>query len=126
MTENQKFVDEIAIIDAQEEKVILDLGHDPHATEEERVYKFECPEEDLKSNSSQLKVLGLALMLSRNPKEADTQKYLQEVFMPEDEPSISDLTGFYFHKSLERETDFHQDCACPLGRLIGLSTGNIS
>lgn len=63
VTENQKYVDEIAIIDQNEEKVILDLEHDQSASSEYRVYKFEGSEEQRVINQSQLNALGLAMML---------------------------------------------------------------
>ena len=50
VTENQKYVDEIAIIDQNEEKVIIDLEHDQIASSENRVYKFEGSEEQRVNN----------------------------------------------------------------------------
>ncbi len=68
-----KYVDEMAVIDKNEQKVILDLVHDTHVAHEEEIYAFENPKL-YKDNIELLKVLGLAFMEARNPKESDSQR----------------------------------------------------
>ena len=74
-----KYVDEMAVIDKKEQKVVLDMVHDTHAAYEEEIYSFEN-QKLYKDNVPLLRALGLALMCARNPKEADTQKQLIEIF----------------------------------------------
>ena len=45
-------------------------------TDEDRVYRFEGADEAHTKNANQLKSLGLALMLARNPSETDTWQEL--------------------------------------------------
>jgi len=123
VTENQKYVDELAVVNEKEDKVILDLAHDPSVIDEEEVYKFEGANEDTQNNMKQLKALGLAMMMARNPKEDDTAKVLEEIFTSESEvqKQLKEHTGFHFHYSMGKETDFHQDCVCTLARVVGHS-----
>lgn len=74
-----KYVDEMAVIDKKEQKVVLDLVHDTHAAFEEEIYSFEN-QKLYKDNVPLLRALGLAFMCSRNPREADSDKQLIEVF----------------------------------------------
>jgi hypothetical protein len=54
-------------------------------------------------------------MLARNPKETDKSIHLQDIFLRE----TLQETGFYFHHSIGKENDSHQDCGCALSKLIG-------
>ena len=68
-----------------------------------------------RENKSQLNALGLAIMLSKNPKESDTNLQLQDIFLDQ---SIEE-SGFFFHNQKKKENESHQDCGCALSRLIG-------
>ena len=59
--------------------------------------------------------MGLAIILARNPKASDTFTQLQDTFLEQ----TLERSGFYFHKSMGKENDSHQDCGCALARLIG-------
>lgn len=41
ISEMSKYVDEMAVIDKKEQKVVLDMVHDTHAAFEEEIYSFE-------------------------------------------------------------------------------------
>jgi hypothetical protein len=41
ISETGKYADEIAVIDKQGNKIVLDLMHDSHVTKEEEIYAFE-------------------------------------------------------------------------------------
>jgi hypothetical protein len=73
ISETAKYVDEIAVIDKNNQKVVLDLAHDSHVSNEEETYTFES-EALYKENLSLLRALGLSLMCARNPLETDTDK----------------------------------------------------
>ena len=46
-TENQKFVDELAILDAKESGIIIDLAHDSYIPDKEaQVYKYDGAKEE--------------------------------------------------------------------------------
>jgi hypothetical protein len=79
ISEMSKFVDEVAVIDKKEQKVVLDMIHDTHAAREEEIYSFEN-QKLYKDNREILKSLGLAFMCARNPKETDTEKQMREIF----------------------------------------------
>ena len=74
-----KYVDEMAVIDKKEQKVVLDMVHDTHAAFEEEIYSFEN-QKLYKDNLPLLRALGLALMCARNPRETDNDQQLLEVF----------------------------------------------
>jgi hypothetical protein len=73
ISETAKYVDEMACIDIRNQKVVLDLVHDSHVTNEEETYQFENAYL-YKENQNLLKALGLAFMCARNPKEKDIDK----------------------------------------------------
>ena len=79
VSEMDKYVDELAMINSKEEKVILDLIHDVHVKKEEEIYSFENPA-IVKENIKILKALGLSFMLAKNPKETDNGTNLKEIF----------------------------------------------
>lgn len=79
ITEMQKYVDEVAIIDKKEQKVVMNMVHNNHVGTEEEVYTFENPKL-FKDNVPLLRALGLAFMCARNPKETDTDAQMVEVF----------------------------------------------
>ena len=68
-------MDEIATVDKNEEKIILDLGHDALTTDENSIYKYEDNDKRTEEPgvASQLKSLGLAMMLSKNPTFTDDE-----------------------------------------------------
>jgi hypothetical protein len=73
ITEMQKYVDEVTVIDSKEQKLVLDLTHNNHMNTEEEVYNFENAKL-YKDNVPLLRALGLAFMCARNPKETDTDQ----------------------------------------------------
>jgi hypothetical protein len=82
ISETAKYVDEIAAIDKQEKKIVLDLLHDPQVRKEEEIYSFENPSM-FQENVPLLRALGLSFMLARNPKETDRDDKLKEIFTKE-------------------------------------------
>jgi len=72
ITEMAKYVDEMAVIDKREQKLVLDLTHNNHVGTEEEVYNFENAKL-YKDNAHLLQALGLAFMCARNPKETDPE-----------------------------------------------------
>ena len=108
VTESQKFVDELAIINEKEEKVIIDLTHKKDAKSQVFGYQFEGLHG---ANIEKLQALGLALSCCRNPKEGDTNEVLKEIFLRNPEfklqKSINKKPGFYFQNCIGRESVFH-------------------
>ena len=97
ISETAKYVDELAIIDKDNNKVVLDLIHDSHVNNEDETYTFENANL-YKDNIYLLKALSLAFMCAKNPKVRDTQKEMAEVFLTppelpkeEDYPDEKDL-----------------------------------
>ena len=43
ISESAKYVDEMAAINKDEQKLVLDLAHDSHVRKEEEIYAFENP-----------------------------------------------------------------------------------
>ena len=120
VSETGKYVDEMAVVDTHEAKVVLDLVHDSHVKKEEEIYAFENVNL-YKENITLLRALGLALMCARNPKETDGEKQLREIFItdPALADSVKEDLGFHFHYALRQETEAQQDCICALAKLIG-------
>ena len=79
-TETQRYIDEVIVINKQREKQVLQLHHDPLIKKEDKIYTFN---HKFKQNENQdaLKALGLAFMLTPNPRTKDTCKRLQEMFL---------------------------------------------
>jgi hypothetical protein len=71
ISETAKYVDELAIIDKENNKVVLDMVHDSHVINEDETYTFEN-ESLYKEKVQLLKALSLALMCAKNPKVRDT------------------------------------------------------
>ena len=125
-TETQKYVDELAVLDTEEKGIIVDLEHDAGLTDKEnKVYSPEGKLADFEEKKKKLRVLSLAIMLARNPRETDGPNRLHEVFMTsdhEDEATeINSNPGFHFHNSAWKENEYHQDCACALSMMLGQS-----
>lgn len=80
VTESQKYIDEVALINKKGEKTVLDLQHNTLIKREERIYEFE-EKQKFRENIDALKALGLAFMLARNPKLTDSANELQEMFL---------------------------------------------
>ena len=108
ISETAKYVDEIAVIDKLEQKTVFDLIHDAHVRKEEEIYSFENANL-VKEHIPLLKALGLSFMLSRNPKETDSDSTLKEIFTKDQQlhEQIKDSTGFYFHNAMKSETEAH-------------------
>ena len=149
ISETAKYVDELAVIDKENNKVVLDMVHDSHVINEDETYTFEN-ESLYKEKVQLLKALSLAFMCAKNPKVRDTQREMVEVFLTPPEPpkeedyteekdlkramqqhvqkieeyneiieSLHNEIGFQFHTSMKYEADAHQDCVCALAKLIG-------
>jgi len=72
--------------------------------------------------TKKLRVLSLAILLSRNPKEDDGPERMHQVFMADNEQELGDVNqkpGFHFHNSASFENEYHQDCACALSIMLG-------
>ena len=81
-TETQKYVDELAVLDTEEKGIILDVDHVTGTPDKEiKVYTYEGTKADFEDKQKKLRVLSLAIMLSRNPKEDDGSDRIREVFM---------------------------------------------
>ena len=80
VTESQKYVDEIAVIDKKGEKQVIDLLHHPLIKREDKIYEFEN-KAVYERNIHSLKALGLSFMHAKNPQISDTCKQLQEMFI---------------------------------------------
>ena len=81
ISETGKYVDEVAVIDKQGGKVVLDLMHDSHVRREEEIYALENEKDKLyKDNIPLLRALSLAFMCARNPKENDGESMIKEIF----------------------------------------------
>jgi len=111
-TETQKYVDELAVLDTEEKGVILDLEHDAGIQEKEaQVYTHEGGKGEFDEKQKKLRVLSLAMMLTRNPREDDGMDRLREVFMTaETEQETADVNmkpGFHFHNSAWSENEYH-------------------
>ena len=85
ISETAKYVDELAIIDKDNNKVVLDLVHASHVINEDEIYTFEN-ESLYKDNVYLLKALSLAFMCAKNPKVRDTYREMVEVFLSPPEP----------------------------------------
>ena len=129
-TENQKYVDELALLDANENIVNLDFTHQQSEVPEKeaKVYLFDGAEERFNRNRTKPTALSLAIMLARNPKEDDLLTHLREVFMvdgsqatEEEKSQVKKQPGFHFHNSAWSENEYHQDCACSLSIMLGQS-----
>lgn len=85
-TENQKYVDELAMLDPKENIINLDLTHqaDNIPDKEVDVYSFEGQLKDFNEKLKNPSALSLAIMLTRNPREDDSALHLKEVFMTQD------------------------------------------
>ena len=123
-TENQKYVDELAVLDVNQNRVIIDLTHDENIPEEEvQVYNYEGAKVEFTDKQKKPTVLSLAIMLSRNPKEDDEAEKLKEVFMNPDTEvetfEVNQKPGFHFHNSAWSENEYHQDCGCALSIMFG-------
>jgi hypothetical protein len=66
-TENQKYVDELSIGPPKGEKTIIDLSHSTNESDESKFYSFEGDPEVIKSHEAQMRTLGTAIMLAKNP-----------------------------------------------------------
>mmetsp|Transcript_5318 Transcript_5318/g.8205 ORF Transcript_5318/g.8205 Transcript_5318/m.8205 type:complete len:133 (+) Transcript_5318:2222-2620(+) len=73
VTESQKFIDEVVLINKRGEKQVIDMLHSTLTKREDKIYDFE-QKEKYWQNVSQLKALGLAMMLAKNPKIHDTSE----------------------------------------------------
>ena len=73
VTESQKYIDEIVIINKKGEKTVLDVQHNNLIKREDKIYEFE-EKHKFKENIDSLKALSLAMMLAKNPKLSDTDK----------------------------------------------------
>jgi len=90
ISETAKYVDELALIDKENKKVVLDLTHDSHVINEDETYTLEN-KNLYKENLNQLKALSLAFMCAKNPKVRDTYREMVEVFLnPPEEPKAED------------------------------------
>ena len=96
-TENAKYVDELAVLNENEQREILDLNHNPNAIDrEDRVYSIEGQLTQFFEKNNALNALSLAMMLARNPKETDGPEKLNEVFMSDDMPEAEKAFGKQF------------------------------
>ena len=78
VSEQERFVDEMALLNKCQEKLILDLTHDRTKKTEEELFEFENQKKFL-DNLNLLKPLGLALTVTRNPKETDKSNILTQI-----------------------------------------------
>ena len=70
------------MLDTEEKGIILDVEHNSGITDKEiKVYTHEGTKADFEDKQKKLRVLSLAILLSRNPKEDDGSDRLREVFM---------------------------------------------
>lgn len=59
---------------------MLQLSHNPLIKKEDKIYSFNLKHK-YNENIDSLKALGLAFMLTKNPKQTDTSTQLQELFL---------------------------------------------
>lgn len=84
VTEAQKHVDQLAVLDNDGKKQVLSLQHKTLLGSEEKTYQFYQQEKF--ANIETLKALGLAAMQTKNPKVTDTREQLQEIFLMDQLP----------------------------------------
>ena len=112
ITETQKYVKELGVLDQKESRVVIDLQHNQEIPEKEaEVYIYEGAKDEFKDSAKVSSVLSLAIMLSRNPSEVDGPAKLKELFMPDDaeteSESVRQKPGFHFHNSAWQENEFN-------------------
>lgn len=78
VTESQKYVDEIVILDKRGDKQLIDLNHNS-LQKEDKIYEFEKKETHSKHIDT-LKALGLAMFFTNNPRPEDNYEQIQEMF----------------------------------------------
>ncbi len=66
ITENTKYVDEMALLGRDSAKIVLDLLHNPNRYKEKDCYSFENPHL-INEKTSLIKPLALAMSLTPNP-----------------------------------------------------------